>query len=91
MCTECTGWEKIKIWGTQIQIKVEKYKEKKEKKTQKKEKNSEKGEKNSEKGEKNSDKCRINFRKCRRNLWIGEKWIMNMWEANYEYGTFGKM
>ena len=86
-----TGWERIKIWGKQIQIKVEKYIEKREKTQKKEEKNSEKGEKNSEKREKNSDKCRSNFRKCRRNLWIGEKQIMNMWEVNYEYGTFGKM
>ena len=83
-CMGCTGWEKIKIWGKQIQIKVEKYKEKREK-------NSEKGEKNSEKREKNLDKCRSNFRKCRRILWIRGKPIMNMWEAYYEYGTFGKM
>ena len=60
-------------------------------KGRKREKNSEKGEKNSEKGEKNSDKGRSNCRKCRRNSWTGEKRIMNLWEGNYEYGTFGKM
>ena len=90
MCTGCTGWEKIKIWGKQIQIKVEKYKEKREK-TQKKEKKGDKGEKNSEKRENKLDKCWNNFRKCRRILWIRGKPIMNIWEAYYEYGTFGKM
>ena len=50
----CTGWEKIKILGKQIQIKVEKYKEKRKK--------------NSEKGEKTRKKEKKKLRKKRKKL-----------------------